>query len=128
MAERYRATVWSDAGRAERPRSSQKLTKSRQPEAYALTVAADFERLHVDSNCNDAIEFLQQHQPMPPDIALTDELIDAYDVVLRILKNHICVDAVKPLLLSFGAGDGRGAYQRVEDVLDEYPVDVVVVR
>ena len=44
MADRYRATVWSDAGRALRPRSSQKLRKSRQPDAYALIVAADFER------------------------------------------------------------------------------------
>ena len=44
MADRYRATVWSDAGRALRPRSSQNSRKSRQPDAYALIVAADFER------------------------------------------------------------------------------------
>jgi hypothetical protein len=32
---------------------------------------------------NDALNFLKEHQPMPPDGALSQDLIDKYDEVFK---------------------------------------------
>lgn len=65
---------------------------------------------------NEALLFLEHHQPMPADTALTQELIDVYDEVRQYFVAHPAKEAIILFLRSFGEGDGWGVYQLVEDV------------
>ena len=74
----------------------------------------------------EALDFLEQHQPMPADDTLDDDLIGRYEEVRGFLEQNPEELAVPLLLNSFGEGDGFGVYQRVEDVLVKLPNDVVL--
>jgi hypothetical protein len=74
----------------------------------------------------EALKFLAQHQPMPSDANLTQELMDRYDEVRRYFLTHEDARCVPLFLGSFGDGSGWGVYQLVENVLRRYPSSVVV--
>ena len=65
----------------------------------------------------EALAFLRAHQPMPPDDALEDSLIDQFDAVRRYLIAHPDPACIPLLLGAFGDGMGFGVYQVCDDVL-----------
>jgi HEAT repeats len=75
---------------------------------------------------DEAIAFLQQHQPMPPDDDWSQELADEFLSVCKYLSKHPDLRTVPLMLNCFGNGDGLGLYSEVEVALDRFPVDVVV--
>jgi hypothetical protein len=74
----------------------------------------------------EAIAFLERHQPMPPDGQLTEELIGTYDDAWRALARSNDPRAAQLLLNSFGDGDGWGVYQLVDETLRSLPRQQVV--
>jgi HEAT repeat protein len=75
---------------------------------------------------DEAIAFLQAHQPLPGDEDLSQDVIATYDEARKLFlveKDPTCI----PLFLSsFGAGSGFGVYQLVEDVLLGFSAEEVV--
>lgn len=74
---------------------------------------------------NDAIAFLVQHQPMPCDEELGDE-IKKYEEVRKFFLDNPNEQCVSLFLNSFGGKDGLGVYQMVEDVIMMYNKDIVL--
>lgn len=74
-----------------------------------------------------AIAFLKEHQPMPPDDKVTNEVITKFVEVVLWLDEYVPEhpDPVFiPLLLnSFGEDTDLGVYETVEDILRYYPVE-----
>ena len=68
----------------------------------------------------EAISFLQEHQPMPKDNELSDEIINKYDEVRDYFINNPDNQCVPLFLNSFGGKDGLGVYQMVEFVITMY--------
>ena len=75
---------------------------------------------------DEALAFLEAHQPMPDDADLSKELIEQYDEVRKFLLQNPDERCIGPLLASFGDGDGFGVYQLVEDVLKQFDESKVV--
>lgn len=74
----------------------------------------------------EAISFLESHQPMPPTSELKQETVNKYEEIRRFFianPDPMCI----PLFLnSFGDGDCFGVYQMVEDVIEQFePSDVI---
>lgn len=69
----------------------------------------------IDMTVDEALSFLSDHQPMPSDEQLTQNLIDKYDEVRKFFISRPDNRAIKLFLLSYGEGDGWGVYQLVED-------------
>jgi len=75
---------------------------------------------------DDALQFLRDHQPMPPTESASDDLVRRFDEVRKFFianPDERCVDL---LLNSFGKGDAHGVYQLVEDAILAFPDEVVV--
>ena len=68
----------------------------------------------------EAISFLQEHQPMPKDNELSDEIINKYDEVRDYFINNPDNQCVPLFLNSFGGKDGLGVYQMVEFAITMY--------
>lgn len=73
-----------------------------------------------------ALSFLHDHQPMPDDSDLRDELIQQYDKVRKYCRDNPAPEFIPLLLNSFGHGSGFGVYQVVEDALRPYSPGEVV--
>lgn len=71
-------------------------------------------------NFNNALEFLKQHQPLPPDDLLTQEIIDQFDEVREFLLKNPSREMLPLLLKSFGDGDGWGVYQLVDETVKQF--------
>ena len=67
-----------------------------------------------------ALAFLRAHQPMPPDDALEDSLIEQFDTVRKYLIAHPDPACIPLLLGAFGDGMGFGVYQVCDDVLRHF--------
>jgi len=65
----------------------------------------------------EALAFLRAHQPMPPDDALEESLIEQFDTVRRYFIVHPDAACIPLLLGAFGDGMGFGVYQVCDDVL-----------
>lgn len=78
-------------------------------------------------NKESAIKFLLKHQPMPSDLEMTEELIDMYDEVRKFCINNPFEECIPLFLNSFGEINGFGVYQLVEEVLLQFPKDIVLV-
>lgn len=74
----------------------------------------------------DAIKFLKNHQPMPDDIDLSEQLIEEYDNVRKFFLCYQDKECIPLFLNSFGAINGAGVYQLVEDVILQYPKEDVI--
>lgn len=72
------------------------------------------------------LAFLQAHQPMPDDQDLSEALIREYDEVRQFFMAHPDPRCIPLFLTSFGAGDGFGVYQLVEDVVRPFSRETVV--
>lgn len=77
-------------------------------------------------NVDDGLEFLKNHQPLPPTLLLSETLIHTFDEIRIFFSKNLDERCVSLLLNSFGEGDGYGVYQLVEDTILKYPDDVVV--
>lgn len=66
---------------------------------------------------DDALRFLEQHQPLPADSDLKQSVIEEFDRVRRFFAENPAPSCVRFLLHVFGDGDGFGVYQLVEDTL-----------
>ncbi|EOC1429061.1 hypothetical protein ACI1AD_004357 [Cronobacter dublinensis] len=76
---------------------------------------------------DEALQFLLEHQPMPSDQLLTQDLIDKYDEVRRFFIENPAKEAIPLFMQSYGDGDGWGVYQLVEDVFYECDINDVVM-
>jgi HEAT repeat protein len=74
----------------------------------------------------EALAFLSRHQPLPPDSGWTDELAERYAEVREYFAHSPDPRCIPLLLNSFGQGSGFGNYQLVEDVMAQFPADLVV--
>jgi hypothetical protein len=76
---------------------------------------------------SEALAFLQQHQPLPNDEVLEQNLvlIETYDAVRAHFTAYPDPQCVALFLNSFGGADGLGVYQMVETAL--YPLDYDLV-
>lgn len=79
-------------------------------------------------NKDDALAFLALHQPLPSDAELSEDVIKRYDEVRRFFLEHPDPDCVRPLLNSFGNGNGHGVYQLIENVIRKLPTRIVVAE
>lgn len=79
-------------------------------------------------NRDEALSFLRDHQPMPDDDELTQEVIDKYDEARKLLTADPDKEVISLFLNSYGNGDGWGIYQLVEDVLYKCHRDDVIVE
>jgi hypothetical protein len=68
----------------------------------------------------DALKFLELHQPMPPDEEIDNELIEKYDDVRKYFLENKDIRCIPLFLNSFGFINGLGVYQLVEDVITMY--------
>ena len=75
---------------------------------------------------DEALLFLQAHQPLPPTKEISNELLSQFDEVRKHFAAHPDSRCVPLLLNSFGQGDGHGVYQRVEDTLRVHSPEIVV--
>jgi hypothetical protein len=75
---------------------------------------------------DEALAFLQAHQPMPADSDLSEGLIAEYDEVRRYFQSHPDDRAPALLLNSFGEGSGFGVYQLVADALRAHDREIVI--
>ena len=75
---------------------------------------------------NEALQFLLDHQPLPPTREISDALIQEFDKVRKLFALDLDERCVRPLLNSFGDGDGHGVYQLVEDTILLYSEELVV--
>lgn len=74
----------------------------------------------------EALSFLRNHQPLPPDKDLDKETIELYNEVRKLFLVSIEPDCVPLLLNSFGDGSGLGIYQLIEDVISKYSIGDVL--
>jgi len=77
---------------------------------------------------NEAIDFLKNHQPMPNDIFLNQniEILNIYEQVRKHFLHSFNKSCVPLFLNSFGDINGFGVYQLVEDVILRYEADIVL--
>ena len=74
----------------------------------------------------EAVDFLREHQPMPPEDALTEELMTRFDEARRALERDPDPRGLPLLLHSLGEGTGLGVYQLLDDTLRAYDREDVV--
>ena len=77
-------------------------------------------------NTEDALRFLELHQPMPSDEKIDKELIEKYDDIRNYFLKNKDFRCVSLFLNSFGFINGLGVYQLVEDVIIMYEEKDVV--
>ena len=75
---------------------------------------------------DEALQFLQSHQPLPPTREVSESLLRQFSEVRKHFAAHPDNRCVPLLLNSFGEGDGHGAYQLVEDTIRAHPENVVI--
>lgn len=75
---------------------------------------------------DEALAFLNDHQPMPSDREGSNDLFVRYDQIRRFFQANPDVRCLPLFLGSFGDGDGRGNYQLVEDVFRQFPPGDVI--
>ncbi|SKB09760.1 hypothetical protein SAMN02745166_05182 [Prosthecobacter debontii] len=75
---------------------------------------------------DDALQFLRNHQPLPPTEGMSDELLQRFEEVRKFLIANPDERCVSLLLNCFGEGDAYGVYQLVEDAILAFPDEVVI--
>lgn len=75
---------------------------------------------------DQALAFLQQHQPLPPTEDMSVELLDRFEEVRQHFVDVPDERSIPLLLGALSKGDGHGIFQRVEDCLQQHPTHVVV--
>ncbi|MDX2017014.1 MAG: hypothetical protein SFY95_05150 [Planctomycetota bacterium] len=75
---------------------------------------------------DQALAFLQQHQPLPPTAEMSAALLDRFEEVRQHFVDAPDERAIPLLLGALSQGDGHGVFQLVEDCLQQHPKHVVV--
>jgi len=75
---------------------------------------------------SDALQFLNDNQPLPPDEEIDQEIIYQYDKVREYFTENPDKECIPLFLNSFGKGSGFGVYQIVEDIFSNFSKDEVV--
>jgi HEAT repeat protein len=99
------------------------------PLQQALATETDAEVLEVleeELRCNEALEFLRAHQPMPDFREHTAELAQTYSDVLNYFSERPDARCIPLLLSSFPDQPGVEMYHKVKDVLQRFEPFVVV--
>lgn len=65
----------------------------------------------------EALSWLENHQPLPNDKELTQEIADTYDLIRKYFMHRSDKKCIPLFLNSFGDRDGWGMYQLIEDAL-----------
>ncbi|MFK7604113.1 HEAT repeat domain-containing protein [Deinococcus sp. SM5_A1] len=76
-------------------------------------------------NLSEAIRFLEENQPLPPDLEMGEKII-IFDEARKLLQTTPDANGLRLLLSAFGEGDGFGVYQLVEMTALAYPSTVVI--
>ncbi len=69
---------------------------------------------------DDALAFLKAHQPLPPDKALDQPLIEAFDAVRLHFAAHPDPRCIPLFLGAFGSGSGFGVFQLCDEVFSHF--------
>lgn len=77
-------------------------------------------------NRDEAMKFLKDNLPLPPDSEMSEAQILAFNEARDYFLEHPDAEAIPLLLNCFGEGSGYGAYQLIEDVLAKLPVSAVL--
>ncbi|GAA4459360.1 hypothetical protein GCM10023189_32970 [Nibrella saemangeumensis] len=77
---------------------------------------------------SQAINFLKQHQPLPPDDYLSKDvsIIQTFDEVRNYFLGNPDKECIPYFLNCFGGDDGLGVYQLIEDVVLKYQASEVI--
>ncbi|SFF34810.1 HEAT repeat domain-containing protein [Spirosoma endophyticum] len=68
-----------------------------------------------------ALVWLGEHQPLPTDIEMTQEIADQFDEIRKLFLMHSDSRCIPLFLNAFGGRNGWGMYQLIGDVLKKYP-------
>lgn len=74
----------------------------------------------------EGLAFLNAHQPLPDDEELSEEQSRTFDAVREYFQGNPDPRVIRPLLQSFGKGDGFGTYSSAEDVLSQFSAEEVL--
>lgn len=77
-------------------------------------------------NAEVALQFLRDHQPLPPTSRIDGSLLRRFDEICRYFAVHLDSRSVPLILNALGDGDGHGVYQLVEETVLAYPESVVI--
>jgi hypothetical protein len=77
-------------------------------------------------SADEALSFLEAHQPMPDTRQSSDSEWSKYDEIREFFEENPDERCIPLFLNSFGQGDGRGVYQLIEDVIRNFSSEVVV--
>ncbi len=77
-------------------------------------------------NNEQALNFLNAHQPLPPTNRMESALLLKFDEVRKFFLRYPDERCVLLFLGAFGEGDGHGIYQLVEDVISRYSEALIV--
>ena len=75
---------------------------------------------------DEVLQFLRDHQPLPPEDRIAEETIGRLDEVIAHFEANPDEQCVPLLLGALGAGTGLGTYHYVVNVVRTYPPEVVV--
>jgi len=76
----------------------------------------------------EALYFLNKHQPLPDDGDMDEDVISKYDEVRKWFIQHPDPRCIPLFLNSFGNGSGNGVYQLVEDVMAKHDASDVILN
>lgn len=76
--------------------------------------------------CEDALNFLKSHQPMPRDEDMPEELIKKYEETRNFFASNPDERCIPLFLHSFGDKDGYGVYQLVDELIRLYDKEIVI--
>ncbi|MDV6373362.1 HEAT repeat domain-containing protein [Deinococcus arenicola] len=78
-------------------------------------------------NLSEALQFLQENQPLPPTLELGERIV-TFDEARKLLQTTLDANGLRLLLGAFGEGDGFGVYPLVEGTALAYaPAQVIPI-
>ena len=75
---------------------------------------------------DEALQFLREHQPLPPTSEISEILIKKYDEVREYFTKNPDNRCISLFLNSFSEGDGHGVFQLVERAILAHPEEIVI--
>jgi hypothetical protein len=78
---------------------------------------------HKDDQVNELIKRLQALSPMPNDRELTEKQLGEYHQIVYELAQLEDIRCIRPLIESFGYGNGNGVYWEVVHLLERFAIE-----
>ena len=79
----------------------------------------------MSNHVEDIISQLRNLSPMPEDSEVTGEQLTKYDSLVNMLAQYEDRRCIKPLIESFGYGNGHGVYWSVVHLLERFTVQEI---